>query len=193
MYTRLIWLSCFVLVLSMASNVSAELVGYWKFDEGYGNKAYDSSEYGNDGTIDGIPYWVASRLGTALYFDGDRSFVEIPHSESLSITGQISVAAWTNMTTGSRRSGCIVRKGLSYLLQEFNGGVITWYAGRVHSYPDSPQAGEWHHIAATYDGTISKCYIDGELVDEWESARTIPENELPVYIGGEPGGGTSMV
>ena len=96
------------------------------------------------------------------------------------------------MRTGSRGSSLIVRKGISYLLQELNGGRITWLAGRVHSYPDSPSAGEWHHIAATYDGTISKCYIDGELEDEWESARTIPENEVSVYIGGQVGNDSSF-
>ena len=187
MYTKLIWPFCFVVVLSVAGNVSADLVGYWKFDEGSGNKAYDSSDYGNDGTIDGIPNWVASRLGTALYFDGDRSFVEIPHSESLSVNEQITIAAWTNMTIGSNRSGFIVTKGLSYLLQELNGWQIIWSAGGG-CYVDSPPAGEWHHIAATYDGTISKCYVDGVLRDEGELTRTIQENELPVYIGGEPGG-----
>jgi len=191
MYTKLIWLFCFVLVLSIAGNVSADLVGYWKFDEGYGNKAYDSSEYGNDGTIDGIPHWVTSRLGTALYFDGDRSFVEIPHSESLSITGQITIEAWTNMTAGSNRSGFIVKKGLSYLLWEHNANVIIWFAAEIEGCRfESPQAGEWHHIAATFDGTIYKCYVDGELSSEldWGAVRTIPENEFPVYIGGEPGG-----
>jgi hypothetical protein len=190
MYTKLIWLFCFVIVLSVAGNVSADLVGYWKFDEGSGNKAYDSSGYGNDGTIYGIPHWVAGQVGTALYFDGYRSSVEIPHSESLSITEQITIEAWTNMTTGSGGSSLIVSKGMSYLLWELNGGRITWFAAGIEGCSfDSPPASEWHHIAATFDGTMYKCYIDGELSDEndWGSVRTIPENELPVYIGGQVG------
>ena len=57
MRRRLIYLISFVLVLSIVGNASAELVGYWKFDEGSGNAAYDSSGAGNDGAINGAT-WV---------------------------------------------------------------------------------------------------------------------------------------
>ena len=65
MYEKLIWLFSFVLVLSMAGNVSAELVGYWNFDEGTGDVAVDSSGFGNDGTINGTPNWVEGQIGGA--------------------------------------------------------------------------------------------------------------------------------
>ncbi len=58
MCRKLIYLFSFVLVLSIAGNVSAELVGYWKFDEGSGTIAYDSSGNGLDGTLNGDPQWV---------------------------------------------------------------------------------------------------------------------------------------
>jgi len=38
----------------------ANLVGYWKLDEGNGSTAYDSSPYGNDGSIAGSPSWEYS-------------------------------------------------------------------------------------------------------------------------------------
>ena len=72
MYNKLIWLFSFVLVLSIAGNVSAELVGYWNFDEGAGTVAVDSSGYGNDGTLNGDPQWVPGQLGSALDFDGSN-------------------------------------------------------------------------------------------------------------------------
>ncbi len=59
MYKKLTWFFSFVLVLSITGNTSAELVGYWNFDEGAGNVAVDSSSYGNDGTINGTPNWIA--------------------------------------------------------------------------------------------------------------------------------------
>ena len=185
MYTKLIWLFCVVLVLSTSGNVSADLVGYWKFDEGSGKVVYDSSGYENNGTIYGIPHWVTGRVGTALYFDGYRNSVEIPNSESLSMTEQITIEVWTNMRTDSSVGGSIVSKttflNVSYFLREVNRGQIYWHG----SDSNSPPAGEWHHIAATYDGTIYKCYIDGELSGEkdWGYASTITDNELPVTIG----------
>ncbi len=198
MYRNLIWLFSLVLVVGTAGNVSAGLVGYWKFDEGSGNKAYDSSSYGNDGVINGTPNWVTGQIGTALDFDGSTNFVEIPHSESLSMREEITIAAWTNMRTNSSGEMLIVSKGgwqanMPYELSETNGGVIWWQfydtEGRDSCEAESPPAEEWHHIAATYEGTIFKCYIDGELAAEWEYAGTIPYNEMSVVIGRRSAGG----
>jgi len=198
MSRKLIYLFSFVLVLSIAGNVSAELVGYWKFDEGSGTTAYDSSGNGLDGTLNGDPQWVEGQLGGALDFDGDDS-VEIPHSPLLSITGEITITAWTNMRGNASGELAIVSKGgwaandLPYELTETPGGVIFWQfyddGGRDDCAPDSPPVDEWHHIAATYDGQIFKCYIDGELADEWAYAGTMPENTASVTIGQRSRGG----
>ncbi len=199
MSRKLIYLFSFVLVLSIAGNVSAELVGYWKFDEGSGTTAYDSSGNGLDGTLNGDPQWVEGQLGGALDFDGDDS-VEIPHSPLLSITDEITITAWTNMRGNASGELAIVSKGgwaandLPYELTETPGGVIFWQfyddGGRDDCAPDSPPVDEWHHIAATYDGNIFKCYIDGELADEWAYAGTMPENTASVNIGQRSRGGT---
>lgn len=58
-------------------------VGYWKFDEGNGTVAYDSSEYGNDGTLYGSCSWVDGKYGKALWFSGGGSYVRIPNSQYL--------------------------------------------------------------------------------------------------------------
>jgi len=200
MYRNLFCLFSFVLALSITGNVSAELVGYWNFDEGSGTVAVDSSGYGNDGTINGTPGWVAGQLGGALDFDGSTDYVEIPHSDSLSITEQITIAAWTNMRTNASGEMSIVSKGgwaannLPYELTETAGSEIFWQfydnEGRDSCSPDSPSVDEWHHIAGTYDGTIFKCYIDGELADEWDYTGTMPENTASVTIGRRSTGGT---
>ena len=200
MYRKLIWLFSFVLVLSMAGSVSANLVGYWKFDEGSGKVAADSSGSGNNGTLKGNPKWVAGQLGGALDFNGSTDFVEIPNNDSLSITGEITIAAWTNMRANASGEMAIVSKGgwaandLPYELTETPGDVIFWQfyndAGRDTCSPDSPAVNEWHHIAATYDGTIFKCYIDGELAEEWAYTGKMPVNTASVTIGMRSRGGT---
>jgi len=45
MHTKLIYLTCLVLLLGLAltSTASAEIVGWWKFDKGSGTIAQDSS------------------------------------------------------------------------------------------------------------------------------------------------------
>ena len=47
-----------VLVLSLASGAWADLVGHWKFDEGAGTTAADSSGNGNDGTLNGTLEYI---------------------------------------------------------------------------------------------------------------------------------------
>jgi hypothetical protein len=53
MSKKLICFVSFVLVLSVAlmGTARAELVGWWRFDEGTGTTAYDFSGYGNDGAL----------------------------------------------------------------------------------------------------------------------------------------------
>lgn len=54
-------------------NREPELVGNWHLDEGEGTTAYDSSDYGNDGTITGAEYTTSSKIGEyALQFDIHR-------------------------------------------------------------------------------------------------------------------------
>jgi hypothetical protein len=176
------------------------LVGWWQFDEGSGTVAKDSSGHSHDGTLNGGPKWVGGPLGGALDFDGTDDFVEIPDDPGLSITGAITIAAWTNMRPTSSGEMAILSKGgwaandLPYELTEERDGVIFWQfyndAGRDSCSPDSPSAGEWHHIAATYDGKVFQCYIDGVLAREWAYAGAMPKNTASVTIGRRSRGGT---
>jgi hypothetical protein len=198
MSRKLSYLVSFILVLVLVSSASADLVGYWKFDEGSGTIAYDSSGNGLDGTLNGDPQWVVGQIGGALDFDGDDS-IEIPHNSILSITDEITITAWTYMRANASGELVIVSKGgwaandLPYELTETPGSSIFWQfyddAGRDTCAPQSPPVEEWHHLAGTYDGNIFKCYIDGELADEWEYAGTMPENTASVTIGQRSRGG----
>ncbi len=200
MFKKLIHLTCLALVLCTAGVASAELVGYWKFDESGGTVAADSSGTGNDGTLHGVPQWVTGKLGGALDFDGSTDYVEIPHDPSLSITDAITISAWTNMRANASGEMAIVSKGgwaandLPYELTETPGDVIFWQfyddGGRDTCSPNSPPVSEWHHIAATYDGKIFKCYIDGVLAEEWAYVGKMPQNTASVTIGRRSRGGT---
>ena len=86
MCRKSLYLISFVLVLSIAGNASSELVGHWKFDEGSGTIAYDSSGNGNDGNFDGDPQWVAGYFGAALVFDGSDDWLDCGNDPSLDLT-----------------------------------------------------------------------------------------------------------
>ena len=173
MSNKMIYLTSFVLVLGLAAGIAnAELVGYWKFDEGSGNVAYDLSDYTNDGAINGGPEWVAGKIGAALEFDGSDDYVDCGNDSSLNINDKITVAAWVKTT--STAHGYFVSKGTAWdeighyaIGQEYNTPLtfqveIAGSGGAVEL--DSNVAvndGQWHHIASTYDDPVIKVYIDG--------------------------------
>lgn len=78
----------------------AGLVGRWKFDEGSGTVAQDSSGMGNNGNISGAS-WVNGISGKALSFDGvdDRASLTSPLQ---SPTTELTVSAWVYIRSINR-------------------------------------------------------------------------------------------
>jgi len=84
------------------------------FDEGSGLVAYDSSAYGNNGTLknytgpcgsSACPQWVGGKFGNALQFDGIGDYVEIPYSDIFNITDEMTVSAWIYPSTSQSTGG----------------------------------------------------------------------------------------
>ena len=57
------------------------------------------------------------------------------------------------------------------------------------SSEQTSQDTEWHHIAATYNGSVMKIYIDGVENASGNAAVTVPDNSLPLHIGSTFGSG----
>src|SRR5450759_5412343 len=70
------------------------LVGYWKFDEGTGTNATDSSGMGNNGTLTNGPTWTTGKVGGALSFDGTDDYVNVPDNPSLDMSGNLTIEFW---------------------------------------------------------------------------------------------------
>ena len=92
------------------------LVAYWKFDDGNGTTACDSSGNGNSGTLINGPLWTTGRVGKALYFDGVDDNVNVPASNSLNLTNSFTLSAWVNPASTFNDFRSIVAKNGSYFL-----------------------------------------------------------------------------
>ena len=57
-------LAVFCLALVSASAARADLIGWWRFEEGSGDTAHDSSGNGHDGTLLGTPDWGTGPVGS---------------------------------------------------------------------------------------------------------------------------------
>ncbi|MBI1908576.1 MAG: LamG domain-containing protein [Deltaproteobacteria bacterium] len=168
------------------------LVGWWKFDEGTGYLAKDSSGNGNDGTL--MPQTTESpgRLangvsGEFLHFDGEgdgsQDYVLIGDKPTLEGMTQLTVEAWVRTNHPNQKNTAVISKDWSnngsYVLRmnpsEANAsdGMINFRTetdtGDVterNADTESGQAindGAWHHVVGTYDGATQKIFIDGIL------------------------------
>jgi hypothetical protein len=161
------------------------LVAYWSFDEGEGDIAHDYSGHGNDGIIYGAS-WVQRVSGYALYFDGLDDRVEVPAiSEMTDVQmNQITLMGWISLDTEDLEIKQFIeghtRTGEIFL--ETNSSTTTM---TFHIASDKGRSRDvttpalslytWHHIAATYNGSVQKVYLDGEPVASktWKDTFTI--------------------
>lgn len=170
-------------------------VAAWLFEEGAGKKIKDSSEYGNDGDIQGSPGWVAGKFGKALDFDGAADHVIVPDSDSLDLN-HITMAAWINLRSYpddqriiTKEFGAVDPYSIYTLLMSDPGEtklefrpVLNNTRYRINSNADIP-LNQWAHVAATFDGSNCVLYINGEIDKEEPHTGTMLTNDEPVYLG----------
>ena len=176
MYRKTGSLVFLVSLLSFSANVGADIVGRWRFDEGSGTVAQDSSGYDRHGTLQGNPQWVSGIDGGALEFDGTADYVNIDGYKGILGGAARTVAAWVKTTssgTSDGNSSTIVEWGSNSGGQRMcfrvYGGRLRCEHGNGNLQADTSLADdEWHHVAVvvTENATISnpdvKLYLDGE-------------------------------
>jgi hypothetical protein len=180
---------------SFALTIFPGLVGYWRFNEGTGDIAYDVSGYENHGTLMFEPTWVDGLplLGNALEFDGIDDYVEVIDAPSLDVNGQgITYMAWI-YSPAFNECGWIMGKGTSqnnivwHMLARANNYVRYWIrSGGTYTereVPDVLSTNIWQHLAVVYDGSYMRFYLDAEEKDNYPKTGNMDVNDEPLYIG----------
>jgi len=175
--------------------LGAYLVAEWKFDEGTGTTAYDTSGNGADitGTLNWSSESASPQLGTALSFP-DTNELKIPVSATNPLNvggGSFSISTWVKFQESISyfapsvfavltaiptyyifRYSCTYSSHYSFLLVENDFKVELELGGDDScTYKIQSQKGldeKWHFIVVTYDNSAKKAiiYIDGEKDNE---------------------------
>jgi len=197
---------CTQLLLCSVPKVHAETIGYWRFEEGTGPTALDSSGYGNNGNLLNGPTFSSDVVSAAvpltgepnrysLSFDGSNDVVVAPDSGSLHPARSITIEVGVKPAQGARViigkqlfSGCCVNS-FQLELNPFR-FQLTDTSGRDHLIqgPFDPTPGAWHHIAGTWDGATMRLYLDGNEVASGPFTGPIGYDGNPVLIGAEDDG-----
>jgi len=192
-----------LIVNSLSNFVSADIniipgpdiVGWWKFDEGSGSNVQDSSQYGNNGIINGTAWSSSCKKGNCLIFDGNDDYIEFPESSSLNVTNAITMEAWVKLTSGGSDSWYdIIRRKYGYemSIQNSNQGIIeiALNDGSWHWYDSISKinldGNTWYYIATTWNKTTGKVriYINGNLDVELNAITTPLQPSGVFWIGG---------
>jgi hypothetical protein len=187
--------------------------GYWKLDESAGTNAADSAGSAN-GTYTGGPSLNQPsglrNAGTAVSFDGSNNYVAGTDVHDFAGTSPFSAEVWFNRGTGNLTSWRRLLSKERYVSPTDKGGwslqinastdaspqavgFYRWNGASSQSLVNSTTAtvaGTWYHVAATYDGTTMRLYVNGVLENSLASSLSV-ENHTQQFALGKLSNGAS--
>ena len=196
--------TCLLTLSSFAELDPETYIGVWKFDEGNGDVAKDSTENEHDGQFVNDLKWVEGKFGDALEFDG-QAYIDLGNAESLQFDGSVTIVYWAlpeNVGAGRQNTVCKSYGGEGCLTQETNGTQSFYWGdcgGNCEPYVEVQRppagtvvSGEWIHIAhvRNVEDRQYKMYKNGEVVAQgtWNACGGHPcgdskPSNLNLYIG----------
>ncbi|MCL6260784.1 T9SS type A sorting domain-containing protein [Aquiflexum sp. TKW24L] len=155
------------------SPLDAGLVGYWTMEEGSGTRLLDQSGKNNNLTLlnQAGTSWANGVQGKAVLLNGgSNTFASLAHNSSLQIPNGLTITAWVRPNLLHR--GTIMNKSagngfefwfdldgqLEFRLNRTNNGS-SYRLRSNFNYSNSLKT--WIHVAATFDGSACKIFING--------------------------------
>jgi hypothetical protein len=168
---------------------SGGLVAAWSFNEGAGATLTDSSGRGNNGSVVGPTWTTAGKYGGALSFDGTNDYVTVPDSASLDLGSTMTMEAWVRPTASSGWRTVLLKESptdLAYALYSASGTnrPSVWVDGASSVGTAALTTSAWSHVAATYNGSRLRIYVNGTLRTDKAVTSPVPVTSGPLKIGG---------
>jgi concanavalin A-like lectin/glucanase superfamily protein len=158
--------------------------------------ARDTSGHGNAGRLERKPSWTAAgKHGKALVFDGRNDSIATRDADALDLDAFTAMAWVKPRALGKHARPVIVKEAgtrHAYALYASGGDghplVKVGKPGgpgtvKLRCSSTVPKRA-WTHIAATYDGTVLRIYVDGALCGERAWTGPVPASNGQLRIGG---------
>ncbi len=171
----------------------SDMVSWWA---GEGD-ASDSMD-GNDGVLlDGVGF-APGMVGQAFQFDGDNDRDSIPHAPNQNLDSRFTVDAWVNPSSSGHGRPVLQKRtpgntgGFTFETTHEPSGANNglqfgvWSTGgfALATTPaDVLSLQVWHHVAATYDGSMMRIFVDGVESGAAPLLGEILSSSEPLVIG----------
>jgi len=174
--------------------------GLWHLNDA-GTTVIDSSSYGNNGVVVGGQQGVAGRIYGGLRLDGVDDYAAIPDAPSLDLNKTFTVEAWIYrevdagtreevvskwMNTGGQRSyslGISSGDNAEFRLSQTGTGATRTLIGTTDLALNT-----WYHLAATYNGSVVRLYVNDVLEDSANFAGAVYASNATLRLGSESTG-----
>ena len=173
-------------------------VAWWKLDETTGAEAADASGNRHPARVQGTARWTSQgRLGGAFELDDAGNFVDCGDATNFDFRDGLTVSLWVKPGQSEKSLKSLIAKGSDTwgIASDGNtGGVAFHLAGPQTTGKDKKRQtrvtakrslndGQWHHLAAVYDGQRMALFVDGELADSVTASGPLAINTEPVLLG----------
>jgi DNA-directed RNA polymerase subunit RPC12/RpoP len=180
--------------------LASHLVLYYNFDsEPRASEVPDLSGQGNNGQVTNVQWMANGHRGGAISLSPNDSHIRVPNNDSLN-PPQFTLCAWIKTSHTDRYWRRIFDKGLFH--DEF---ALSVAGDWNHWHPPSkfrgfikfelPKGGEtssrlsladgqWHQVAATYDGQDKQLFVDGQIQGKTHCPDVSLGNDRDLIIGG---------
>ena len=169
------------------------LVSWWPGDENPNDVVN-----GNNGLLQGgAAYWPNGKVAQAFNLDGSTGYVQGPNIPLWNLgTDDFTIDLWVDFNQ--------VTLNYPFVAHDEGGGSLNkwifWYTPttgltfhinspalgsgvNVVTYPWTPSAGTWYHLAVTRSGNTYALYINGVQESISTDSNTIPAANAPLTIG----------
>ena len=187
----------FTITFAVAAQAPTGLVAAYGFDEASGTTTADATGHGLTGTLTSVTRTTTGKFGGALTFNGTSSWVTVAHNAQLNLTTGMTLEAWVFPTA-------LGANWRNVLIKERTGGEI--YNLYAHTDTSGPSvyvvrsaapaaaldatgpaalpANTWTHLAATFDNTTLRLFVNGVQVASRAVAGPLLTSTGVLRIGG---------